>query len=94
MSSRCAEVAAIAAGLRKIADALDYLAVEPASSLRLVPAEPIALLTVDEAAALLKVSKASVQRLARRNPRVLRRVGQRGVRYDRAALLAALPRGI
>jgi len=80
-----------AEALRRVADALHLLAVtEERHGPRLVAGgrEPEELLRIEEAAALLKVDRRTVHRLARRSPRVIRRVG-RVVRYERGELLRA-----
>jgi hypothetical protein len=85
---------AAAEGLRKVADLLHLLAAtEERPGPRLVSGrEPEELLRVGEAAAVLKISRRSVTRLARRFPRVIRRVG-RVVRYERGELLRACRQG-
>ena len=80
-----------AEALRRVADALHLLAVtgEQAPGPRLVAGrEPEELLRIEQAAALLQVDRSTVHRLARRFPRVIRRVG-RVVRYERGELLRA-----
>jgi len=81
-----------AEALRRVADALHLLAVmgESGPGPRLVATtrEPEELLRIEEAAAVLKVTRRTVHRLARRFPRVIRRVG-RVVRYERGELLRA-----
>ena len=81
-----------AEALRRVADTLHLLAVtgEQGPGPRLVAGgrEPEELLRIEEAAAILKVTRRTVHRLARRFPRVIRRVG-RVVRYERGELLRA-----
>lgn len=84
---------AVAESLRRVADALAELAAEPAAGPRLVSTrEPEQLLTLAEAAELLKVSDRTVRRLVRRHPAAVRRVG-RVVRYERGELFRAVRKG-
>lgn len=82
---------ALAEALRRVADAVEALLMEPPPGPRLVPATREELLTLDEAAELLKCSRRHVERLVSEKS-CRRRVGRR-VLVERAGLLALLRRG-
>lgn len=84
--------AAALESIRRLIDLLMEDAPTEAPGPRLVTAQEDVLLTIDEAAALLKVEKSTIHRLVKRYPRIKRYVGAR-IRYERGELLRATRRG-
>jgi len=85
---------AVAEGLRRIADAVQALATqEPMPGPRLVTTtrEPETLLSLDEAAKVLRVSRATVERMTK--GKACRRRAGRRVLIERSGLLALTKRG-
>ncbi len=82
---------ALAEALRRAADMLEALALEPTSGPRPVATAREELLTLDEAAETLKCSRRHIERLVD-GKACRRRVGRR-VLVERAGLLALLRRG-